>query len=805
MKRIPFNFDWKFIEGTRRHADSSRNYEIVDLPHDFIINKPRTPDSPGGASSGFFPEGYGTYIKEFDVPKEWEDKIILLDIDGAYMNSEVFLNNNKLFHHPYGYTAYQVDLTPWLIHDITNVLKITTQCFLPSTRWYSGGGLFREVGILIGGKQYIHPWDVFVTTPEVSPEKAVVHAAIEVTNTLSKECEAELRVYIISETDQIVAEDQCKILLQGDGKTSVSFELSVDSPLLWDVDETHLYTLKIVLKVNGEVSDESETVFGIRKIEIDAQNGFRLNGRKMKLRGGCIHHDNALLGACAFPKAEERKIRILKDAGYNAIRTAHNPPSRALLEACDRIGMLVLNESFDMWRTPKNPLDYHLYFEKWWQFDLRSMVLRDRNHPSVYCWSIGNEVPEATGISNGAYWAKVQADYVRSLDPTRPVTMAIHGYTAPTPGKPQMVVDRRKMMEQRAKGIKPSFGLPKDGEEDVWGEQTREVAEVLDIVGYNYLCGRYAYDAKKFPGRVIQGTETHPFYTYDYWKATLENDHVIGDFIWTAYDNLGEAGAGRVIYDLDEPLNGLVGQYPWLSCYQGDHDLCGNRRPQSYYRKIMWGLDGGIYVFTTHPSRTGKPFYGMGWHWEDVKRNWTFAPKYIGKPVKVQAYADCDEVEFVVNGKSMGKVKPVELKATMEIPYEPGILEAIAWKNGKKVAFDKLQTAGKAAKIVLKPESDVIAADGMDLCFIPVEIVDEKGVLVVEEAVEISVKVEGAGTLAGLGSGNPKTEENYGTGKRYTFDGRALICVRAGRESGAIRVEVSAEGFETSFVEIRCE
>jgi beta-galactosidase len=799
MKKVPYNFDWKFTEGMGHFFIGAGDMKTVDLPHDYIVNKPRTPHSPGGASTGFFPGGQGTYTRDFNMPKEWRGKTVLLDIDGAYMNSEVFLNGDKLLHHPYGYTAYQVDLSARLRDGLSNNLRITTQCFQPSTRWYSGGGLYREACLWIGGKCYIHPWDIFVTTPEVSTENAVVHAAIEVTNTLSEVCEGELNVYAVSKTGETVAEAHCKAVLQPEGKMPFAIDLNVMSPLLWNMDDTHLYTLRVVLRIDGQEADISEVAFGIRKIEIDSKHGLRLNGRKLKLRGGCIHHDNSLLGACAFPRAEERKVQILKDSGYNAIRTAHNPPSKALLDACDRIGMLVLDESFDMWRTQKNPLDYHLYFESWWQHDTRAMVLRDRNHPCIYCWSIGNEVQELLGISDGAYWTKVQADYVRSLDPTRPVSASANGFTAAVPGKPPVRHDMKKEMQG-----KPRMGLPVDGE-DIWGEQTQSAAESLDIFGYNYLYGRYDYDRVKFPERVIHATETHSFHTYDYWKAMLENDQVIGDFIWTAFDNLGEAGAGRVIYDLDSPMRGLMGDYPWLSCWQGDHDLSGDRRPQSYYRKIMWGLNDGIHMFTTHPSMTCKPFYGMGWHWEDVKQNWTFELEYIGKPVKVQAYADCDDVEFVLNGKIMGRVKPEEFKAVIEVPYEPGILEAVAWKDGKKAAYDRLQTASKAARIVLNADRSIICADGMDLCFISVVIVDEAGVPVVADSMEISVKVEGVGTLAGLGSGNPRTEESYGTGKRYTFDGRALVCVRAGRTAGDISVEVAAEGLEMGAVKICCE
>lgn len=801
MQKISFNFDWKFTEGPSRFfmfagEDLSK---AVNLPHDYIINLPRDPHCPGGSATGFYPGSQGSYAKEFAFSQEWLNKTVLLDVDGAYMNAEVFLNGDKLAFHPYGYTAFQVDLSARLRKDIPNALRISTQTFQPSSRWYSGGGLYREVSLLVGGQQYIHPWDVFVTTPEVSAETALVQAAVEVTNTAGKAAHAQLLATVIDENGKAVAETAVNGVLSAAGKTPFALSLHVLAPALWDVETPHLYTLRLELRVDGQVEDVSETVFGIRKIEIDAKNGMRLNGKKIKMRGGCIHHDNSLLGACAFPAAEERKIRILKNSGYTAIRTAHNPPSSALLDACDRLGMLVLDESFDMWRSGKNSLDYHLWFEDWWQRDTAAMVKRDRNHACIYCWSIGNEVQELLGVSDGAEWAQVQADYVRSLDPTRPVTAAANGFTAAIPGKPR----RPHNFAQELAG-KPVMGMPVDGE-DIWGDQTLAASKALDIFGYNYMFGRYAYDKEKFPERVIHATETHSFYTYDYWKAMQENENCIGDFIWTAYDNLGEAGAGRVIYDPSTMRGGLMGGWPWLSCYQGDHDLSGNRRPQAYYRKVMWGLDEGIHLFTTHPELTGKPFYGMGWHWEDVKPDWSFAEEYIGKPVKLSAYADCDEVEFVVNGRSMGKVKPEELKAFLEVPYEPGKVEAIAWRNGEKAASDVLVTAGKPAKLVLQPEKTCIAADGMDLVFVTAAVVDEAGIPVIAQPVEISAQVEGAGKLAGLGSGNPCTEENYGTGKRMTFNGQVLICVRAGKEAGEILVQVNAEGLTGDSVVLQCK
>lgn len=806
MKRIPFNFDWTRTEGRSRFHGLGGPGTPVNLPDDFCLNKERDPNTPGGASVGFIPGGEVTYKKDFKTPEEWLGKTVLLDIDGAYMNAEVSLNNNLLFHHPYGYTAFLVDLTESLrSREFDNHLSIVVSSIQPNSRWYSGGGLYRDVSVYIGGKVRIAPWELFVTTPEVSAEKATVHVQANVTND-GPACTAEMEISIKGKCGCTAAKTTVTANLAAQGDTLVEADLTIENPKLWDVDEPNLYDLSATVTADGE-SDTYETEFGVRKIEIDFDNGFRLNGKPMKLRGGCIHHDNTLLGSCAYPRAEERKIRILKDAGYNAIRCAHNPPSSAMLSVCDRLGMLVLDESFDMWNMPKNALDYHLYFKSWWQFDTASMVKRDRNHPSVYCWSIGNEIPELTGKSNGAYWSRVQADYVRSLDPTRPVTSALMGMTDIPPeleGKEKNFFDKESQKKRLLSNIAEQTQT-REQDEDRWGEQTQGYIEPLDIVGYNYLWQRYEGDRVKFPNRIIQATETHSYTIYDYWKAVEANSNVIGDFIWTAYDNLGEAGAGRVIWDLDEPMTGLIGQYPWLSCYQGDMDLDGNRRPQSYFRKILWGLDDGIHLFTTDPDHTGVPYYGMGWHWADVKQNWTFPACDIGRPVQLEAYADCDEVDFYVNGEKKGTSKVEKLKAFLTVDYAPGTVEAVAIRDGKEVARTSLSTAGKAAKIALKPESTQIDADGMDLCFVKAEIQDENGNLVSIVPTELTASVSGAGTLAGFGSGNPKTTENYGTGRRVTFDGRALIAIRAGREAGPIELAVTAPGFPAAIVTIEAK
>jgi len=395
MKQIPLNFDWKRAVNEKEDwAQAQNDFVPVDLPDDFILSLHRTPDSPGRASTGFFPGGKAVYKKDFVLSEDSRGRTVLIGFDGAYMNAEVTLNRQKLFHHPYGYTAFFVDMTKDLREPgKKNYLKVETQCRLPGTRWYSGGGLFRDVSLYFGGRAFIHPWEVFITAPKVHQDEATVHASISVTNT---DCsmDAGLHVHIFDEKGTGVAAGEKVVSLAEKADTHADMDLTVPNPNLWDVGHPNRYIMKISISAGGEELDAFEGWFGIRRIEIDAKDGFRLNGRKMKLRGGCIHHDNTLLGSRAYPRAEERKIQLLKDAGYNAVRTAHNPPSTALLDACDRLGMLVLDESFDMWTMGKNPLDYHLYFEQWWKYDTTSMVKRDRNHPSVYCWSIGNEIPE---------------------------------------------------------------------------------------------------------------------------------------------------------------------------------------------------------------------------------------------------------------------------------------------------------------------------------------------------------------------------------------------------------------------------
>jgi len=800
MKKQSLNFDWLRMLGEPPMGPFADNVQIdkVDLPDDFILELPRAAENPGGPANAYFPANCARYEKILPFDPAWEGKTVLLDLDGSYMLTEIYLNRSRIGYHPYGYTGYLCDLTNTLRQG-DNKLLIQTQSRQPSTRWYSGGGIFREVSIWTGGRAHIRPWDLFVTTPAISDEQATAHIEADVTNASGETVQAKISFKIKSACGCVAAAGETDITIPANGCEKTALDIAIPSPKKWSCEEPNLYTCEAAVTVGGELTDEAATTFGVREIVITPEEGFKLNGERIKLRGGCIHHDNGPIGARAMPAAEERKLRILKEAGYNAVRSAHNPPSCALLDAADRLGMLVLDESFDCWVEQKPSQDYHLFFEDWWERDTVAMVKRDRNHPCVWAYSIGNEIPEFFNRSNGKHWAKVQAECVHKWDPTRPVTAALANMMG-FEEKKDDGGDKHPPMKPFDLTV-PADGYLKPGDKDSFYDGAHEAAEVLDVVGYNYSFRRMGYDRIMHPERAVVGFESGPVETYDTWQAVMENDNVLGDHIWTAFDNMGEAGVGRPHWDLSGPFE-FMGPYPWLSCHQGDHDLVGDRRPQGYYRKLMWKKDSGVHLFTTRPEDTGRPFFGPGWHWEDIVRTWTFDKKWIGKPVRAVVYSDADEVEFICNGKSMGRSKVVRLTADCIFPYEPGVLEAVGYKDGAEYCRDRIETTGAPVSIRLYAEKGGIAADGMDLAYVWAELTDAEGRRVYNADCELNVSVSGAGTLLGLGSGNPCTAENYGTGRRVTFRGRALAVVRAAREPGEAEVCVTTPGLPSEKIVI---
>jgi len=451
--------------------------------------------------------------------------------------------------------------------------------------------------------------------------------------------------------------------------------------------------------VAGKITDRSEVTFGIRTFTVNAEEGLKLNGEPMKLRGGCVHHDHGGLGAAAYPAAEERKIRLLKETGFNSVRTAHYPPSLALLEACDKLGVIVMDEAFDMWNKPKTVSDYSLWFADWWKRDIDAMVLRDRNHVSVLSYSIGNEIIERDCSSDGAKWSRLLSDEIRRLDSTRYVTSGICGMW-----NRHDSIDPEDYWEEHSKKYSINCSGDPDSE---WDKQTYGYMKPLDIVGYNYIFPRYELDHQRYPDRVIWGSETHSLRFYDSWHTILKCNHVLGDYTWTAIDNLGEAGAGKGVWARDGYLPGIVLQpYPWRTCFQGDLDLCGYRRPQSYFREAIWIGKTLPRIFTVHPEHYGEGFSGTGWHWYDVLDSWSFEDQYIGSPVECQVYTEDDEVEFILNGRKVAIVKPEKAIARADINYEKGVLTAVAYKAGKETGRFSLKTVGAAQKIEVKAENN---------------------------------------------------------------------------------------------------
>jgi beta-galactosidase len=561
-----------------------------------------------------------------------------------------------------------------------------------------------------------------------------------------------------------------------------------------------MYTLVSELQIDGKVVDSERVPFGIRSFSVDAKNGFRLNGAPLKLKGGCVHHDNGLLGAASYDRSEERKIELMKAAGYNAIRCAHNPPAPAMLDACDRLGMLVIDETFDCWRMGKNPNDYHLYFEEWWQRDTEAMVRRDRNHPSIILWSVGNEVPERTGISDGYAWARKQADYVRALDPTRLVTSALPFLFEEMFANPEIIAQSIADIQSL---FDPKRVTPTDPATDSWGNLTREFNTALDVVGYNYLYPRYEYDGKQFPGRVMAGTETFPLLAYEYWKETERFPYVIGDFVWTSIDYLGESGIGKVSFNEGDMPFGA--EYPYHLANCGDIDICGFKRPQSYFRDILWGVRGAPYLAALDPQYFGIKARFNQWGWEPVEESWTF-PGQEGQPTRVDVYSAAEEVEVLVNGVSAGR-KPAGAaarnKVSFEVTYQPGTIEAVSYNGGHVSGRASLLTAGQPVRLNLSADHPVLRAEFGDLSYVTIEIQDKQGCRVPNAEALLTLEVSGAGDLLAIGTANPTSEELYTGSQRKAWQGRLMAVVRATGQPGPITLKAQVEGLPPAEIELQ--
>lgn len=744
--------------GHGKPGDDS-TWRLVDLPHDWSIELPRRAENPCGVSGGFFEMGRAWYRKTIVAPAEWAGKHVSLEFEGVYMNAEVRINEHYLGRHPYGYTSFHFDLTPYLKIGAENVISVCVDnSHQMNSRWYSGSGIYRHVWLAVNEPVHVARWGTYVTTPQVEAHQTIVQVRTRLENKSGHDQPVTLHSRVITPDGVLVAEMSASVSFSD--WREFDQDLVVNRPMLWSPDSPLLYRLESEVEVAGQVVDRLETPFGIRTLAFSATEGFRLNGQPLKLKGGCVHHDNGILGSTSYDRAEERKVEIHKASGYNAIRCAHNPPSPAFLDACDRLGMLVIDEAFDCWREGKNPGDYHVAFDDWWQRDVDSMMYRDRNHPCIILWSIGNEVMERDGRSAGAEVARQLAARVRALDETRPVIAAMCGNW--------------------------------DGR-TTWAD-TAAVFATLDVGGYNYQLANYAPDHALYPERMIIGTESTPMEAFAHWMAVEASPYVLGDFVWTSLDYLGESGIGRVHFDGDK--GSFLGPFPWHHANCGDLDLCGFKRPQSFYRDILWKTNSPLYIAVHTPIPEGKTPKITYWGWPDVQPNWTW-PAQENTLFKVDVYSACDQVELFLNGTSLG-VQPSgqaeKFTATFDVPYQPGELKAVGYLAGQRTAETALHTATVPVALRLSPDRAHLRAGQQDLSYITVELLDANATLHPCADRLVSFTLEGPGTIAAVGSPDPTSLEAYRGDSRSTFHGRCLVVVKAGDEPGEIRLSAKAEG-----------
>lgn len=814
MLRKNIDRDWEFISGKPSEMPIpgvGAKPRAVNLPHDFMIETNTYAEAPGGSMTGYYGGGIGTYTKMLEIPDECEGQRILVEFDGSYMNTTVTLNGHVVTRHHYGYTPFHADLTPYLKAGKPNRLAvIVNNEAQPNSRWYSGGGLYRHVDLLTAPKIHIAPWGIFAYTTHVVDGNAfvVVETTIENHTGETKDVWADLQIKKEAD-DSPAGYGRVKVHVPAGENAVGRVKIAVENADIWDIDAPALYKIEAALSDNETWLDTDTAAFGIRTISVDTKNGFMLNGRTVKLKGGCVHHDNGILGAASFRDSEYRKMKIHKENGYNAIRFAHNPMSRDLLDACDRLGLLVMDEAFDVWTMEKNTHDYSLYFEQDWEADMEAFVVRDRNHPCVIMWSIGNEIIERGGMSNGYEWSAKLTECVRKLDHTRFITSALCSFFNGLDDDDKKAFFQA-LYEEMQSGAGNIINLDNGYGRSIWAGYTEAYASPLDVVGYNYLNYHYESALEQFPNRVICCTESKPGEMETYWADAERFSHVIGDFNWTSHDYLGEAGIGKQLYvdkeDAEEAAMAIhQSPFPWRTAHDADFDLCGFARPQSAYRKIIWGSDE-TYLAVHNPKNYDKAEVLGRYGWPDCEHTWTHAGME-GKPVKADVYSAAQEVELILNGRCLGRKaagKDNHYMASFELTYEPGILKAVSYTDGKEVSADTLKSSGEAAAIRITPDKTVLAADGQSLCFAVIEAVDKEGNFVWNAERLARATVEGAGVLAAFGTGKPDTDENYTTGEFTSYRGKMLAIVRSGYETGKAVLTVTMEGLGEAVLELEC-
>ncbi len=819
MKRIDFNRKWFFSEDAGSWF-SGTNAKEVTLPHDAMIHEKRNADNPSGAAGGYFPGGDYRYSKILETKAEDAGKTFILQFEGVYNRAWIWVNGALAGTIHSGYDELTIDITPYLYIGMQNQISVKVMnSDLPNSRWYTGSGIIRPVSLYVGGPIRVDTDGVRISTPQVNPDIAEVQVRSDIVCDGKGKRTVIVRTELISESGEAVCSDITPVTLETQGKTKVTRHLFVKDPELWSTETPTLYKCRVTVIDGEEIVDEAESLFGIRKFELDPVNGLRINGEPILLRGGCIHHDNGIIGAATIARAEERRIEILKEAGFNSVRISHNSSSRALLDACDRLGMLVMEESFDMWNMGKSQYDHSLNFAENWEGEVERIVNKDYNHPCVFMYSIGNEIQELA-VPEGARLSRRLAEKFREQDPTRYVTNGINSMMAIGNEIPKVMLDlgfiTKEQMDQltgSSQEISES-GNVNDIITQLMGmmnmisahpmveERFKETYGVLDLVGMNYMRGAYRQQKDIDPNRVFYGSETfNPDIDLN-WKEVKEIPACIGDYCWTAWDYLGESGIGVVEYN---GVRQFQKQYPVYLAYCGDVDITGYRRPASYYREIVFGLRHKPYIAVQLPEYYGSDAQCTPWTTRDVVASWTWNGSE-GKPCVVEVYSDAPSVELFLNGESLGKKSAGEknrFKAEYDVTYCPGALEAVSYYDDGTVTREELITAKGTSAISVVADRSSVKTD--DLSYLSFELVDENGIVNTCDNRKISVTVSGDGYLQGYGSADYKSEENFFDNERTPFYGRTAAAVRAKETAGIITVEARAEGLEPVVVQISVE
>ncbi|MFD2934726.1 glycoside hydrolase family 2 TIM barrel-domain containing protein [Spirosoma flavum] len=782
-QRLLMDYGWKFMQADINDADTpafdDRKWRTLNLPHDWSIEGEFKEDAPTKGNGGYLPTGIGWYRKHFSLSSIPKAQTIWIEFDGVYMNSDVWINGHHLGKHPYGYTSFHYALTPFLKKGDNIIAVRVDNSVQPNSRWYSGSGIYRHVWLNLAGPVHVAQWGTYITTPSVEATSATVGVRTSLENNLPTTKNVVLRSVITDAMGKQIATLDTPVSLSAAGKTDVEQTLLVASPALWSIETPSLYTLHTVILEGTKLRDSTNSPFGIRKLEYDRVKGFFLNGKHVKMNGVCLHHDGGALGAAVPEQAWVRRLRLLKEMGCNAIRTAHNPPAPEFLDLCDKMGFLVMDEAFDEWEVMKGQVDrsYHLQFAEWSQRDLLSMIHRDRNHPSIVIWSAGNEVPDQT-VDRGQEVLKQLIETLHREDPTRPVTVA---------------------NDKIAAGDGPAK-LP--------------FLDLEDIVGYNYVDRwnnrrelYYSADRYEHPNWKVIGTEhtavrgTRGIYNLsgsrpgapDYrtgmiaaeqlWKFTAINDYVIGDFMWAGIDFLGEA------------------QWPNKNSGAGVIDLSGFPKDGYYFYQSQW---------TQKPMVHGFP------HW-----NWAGNE---GKVIPIIAYTNCESVELFLNDKSFGKKSTVfpqqghtkiwnkydrpfisattsDLHLSWDVPYEPGTLTFVGTKDGQ-VITEEIRTTSKPTAIRLSVDRNDINADAWDIANVNVEVVDANGLPVPDADNLIEFTVEGEGILLATDNGNPQDRTTMKSKQRKAFGGLALAIIQSIDKPGAIRIRAVSQQLNPADLQI---